>query len=407
MGKWRNLAAAGLCVLTASTVLAQPVRDNPFAPPLAPANANPFAQPMPPLNANPFAPTAPINSNPFAPPANRNVEFKYPVTQQAGEWLICVQTFKDEKALTSVDPNRPTRPKAYLLAEELAEHIRKEYKLPAYLYERSRKARAEEDERIRKLRKQYDDSIAQLRAQGAEPDPSSRFRVRTFDIQDEFAVLIGKPDKPLKDMEAASDFLKQVRKLKPLPEKFSMRAVIANDDETGKKVTQTGYNFINPFQTAMVVHNPAIPFETKQDNPEKADELLKKLNADETYNLLKCSKQWTLVVKLYQGQAQLQEPKSPSIMKRLGFGKKEPELLNASAAQAHSTAEFLRAMKFDAYVMHHRSYSIVTVGQYDSPDDPNLQANQKALAGMQLKAKGSIVALETLNAQPLPMKIPR
>jgi hypothetical protein len=56
--------------------------------------------------------------------------------------------------------------------------------------------------------------------------------------------------------------------------------------------------------------------------------------------------------------------------------------------------------------MHHRQYSIVTVGQYESQNDPNLLAAQKALAGMQIKETSGIV-LESLNEKPLPMKIPR
>jgi len=340
----------------------------------------------------PRAPYSPIEGN----------TYKYPITPQAGEWLVCVQTFKDEKP----DPNRQVRPPARIMAEELAEYLRTEYKLPAYLYDRGRLQRKEEDERIKALRGQYDELLKQMKSQGIEPDERSKFRVRTFEIMDEFAVLVGKPNRNLKDMETARDFLGDLRKMKPLPDKFSMMAVFADDDANGKKVNQRGFGYINPFQTALVVHNPSIPLANNQADPTKADAFLKEMNASEEYNLLKCSKSWTIVVKMYQGQAQLQTPKKPSIMAQLGFGKKEPELLNASAAQAHSTAEFLRKMKFDAYVMHHRSYSLVTVGQYDSPDDPNLMAAQKSLAGMQLKQSKDVV-LETLNAQPLPMKIPK
>src|SRR5262249_26091078 len=157
------------------------------------------------------------------------------------------------------------------------------------------------------------------------------------------------------------------RKKKPPPDRFATSYTFSNDDPTKERFTQSGTGYLNPFMTAMVVHNPSIPMKSEQADPTKADAFLKELNAGESLRVLKCSKPWTLVVKVYQGQTMLQAPKSPSILSRLGLAKKEPELLNASAAQAHETAEYLRKMKpsFEAYVMHHRSYSIVMVGQYD------------------------------------------
>lgn len=294
-------------------------------------------------------------------------------------------------------------------AEEMAEILMKEYKLSAFLHDRGSKQRLEEQGRIDEMRRKYDEMLNQLKGQGVEPE--GKFRVRTYynQIEDEFAVLIGRPGTSFKDMDSARDFLDKVRKLKPPADRFSTKAVFAEDDPTGKKVNQKGYGFINPFQTAFVIHNPTIPLQKQQDDPEVADAFLKELNANNEYNVLKCSKPWTLVVKVYQGQTLMQSPKSPSIMQRLGLSKKEPDILNANGAQAMATCEFLRKMKpsFDAYVLHHRSYSLVTVGQYDAPNDPNLVAAQRTLANLQLKTQKDGVALETLSAQPLPMKIPR
>jgi hypothetical protein len=331
--------------------------------------------------------------SPFTP-ADDAPNYRYAVAPQAGEWLICVQTFKGEMAQQ--------------LAEEMAEIIRQDYKLPAYLYDRGRKQRAAEEQRIREVRQKYDETLNQLKAQGIEPIGQS-FRVRTFRaIEDEFAVLIGKPNRNLKDIEAARDFLDDVRKLKPPPERYSNKAFIGIEDPEGKKVRQVGTASVNPFVMAMVAHNPSISMERKQDDPEKADDFLKELNASEKLSVLRCKKPWTLVVKVFQGPAML-APKSPSLMAKIGLGKKEPEYLNAGAQNAHVIAEALREMKpsFEAYVMHHRSYSIVTVGQYNSYDDPELVSAQKTLANLQMKDQKSGVALVTLSAQPLPMKIPR
>ncbi len=326
-------------------------------------------------------------------PKETEVPSRHAVSPQAGEWLVCVQTFKGVEAR--------------MLAEEMAELLIRDYKLSAYLYDRSMQQRSEEQERVQKLRDQHWDAIEKLKAQGI-PATDVSLRYRTVRVADEFAVLVGRPNKPFRDMDTAREFLNDLRRLKPPPDKFSNRAIFGDDDGNTGKIKQVGAGTINPFQSAMVVHNPSMPTIVKQDDPDKADDFLKELNAGEEYSLLRCRKQWTLMVKMYQGQAILQTPKKPSIMSRLGFGKKETELLNASAAQAHGLAKYLRETKpsFDAYVMHGRAYSLVTVGQYDTADDPTLLANQKALAKMQLKAEQGVV-LDTLSAQPLPMKIPK
>ena len=341
MTKWRILAM----VLTAAGMLATD------------ANAQP--------NLNPLAPVQPAT-------------YRYPVGPQAGAWLICVQTFKGDNAQQ--------------LAEEMAELLirDKRYALSAYLCDRGGKERLEEQERVHQQRQQYDEWLNQMKSQGVEPSRRP-FRLRTFNnTQEEFAVLVTVPNRPLKDMDDAHDFLvKKVRKLPPPPNKFMSQLNFTKEDPSGKKSDLVSDGFVNPFQFAMVFHNPTIPIEKQQADPEKADEFLKKLNAGESLSVLKCSKPWTLVVKVYQGQTVLEAPQSPSIMTSVGRGlgliKKEPEILNAQTAQARATADLLRLLKFDAYVMHQSTYSLVTVGQYDSPTDPNLVAIQRSLTGLQLK----------------------
>jgi hypothetical protein len=340
--------------------------------------------------ANISAANAEPARSPFAPGADAP-SYKYAVTPEAGAWLICVQTFKGKEAQA--------------LAEEMVELIRNDYRLPAYVYDRGWKERAEEQERVQKLRDQYWDTIEQLKGKGYEP--IGGFRYKTVRVPDEYAVLAGKPKKNLKDMEAARDFLNDIRKLKPPPTKFS-RAVVAGAEDEGTKTVQTGYAYLNPFASAMVVHNPSIPIEKKQDDPDKADEFIKEINSGEQYSVFKASKPWTLVVKVFQGEVQL-APKNTSMMAKFGLGKKEPALLNAGAQNAHVIAECLRSMKpsFEAFVMHQRSYSVVTVGQFKDKDDPELLALQRTLAGLQLKDQKSGVVYCALSAQPLPMKIPR
>ena len=47
--------------------------------------------------------------------------------------------------------------------------------------------------------------------------------------------------------------------------------------------------------------------------------------------------------------------------------------------------ENMKPQPFDAFVLHHRMGSIVTVGEFDAPDDPKLLETQRILLGMSFK----------------------
>ncbi len=330
--------------------------------------------------------------NPFAP--TYQPDYKYPVTAEAGPWLICVQTFRGSHAQQ--------------MAEEMAEILRREYRVPSYLQDWGRKQREEQQQQTQKLRDQYHQIFAQMRGQGLELADNYRMRLPEMRIDDEFAVLIGKPNRLLKDMESARDYLNKVRKFKRMPDRYAQRVFTTGRGE-GETRDDNRVGFVNPFATAMVVHNPTVAFEKEVDNPDNADRLLKTMNADEDLSLLRSRKRWTLVVKVYQGQMALLAPQQgPSIRKLFSTSSNKGETyLNACALQAHTTAEFLRkALHFEAFVLHHKTCSLVTVGEYDSIDDPRLKANQKTLAGLQFKDQATQQVKEMLMASPLPMKIP-
>jgi hypothetical protein len=82
----------------------------------------------------------------------------------------------------------------------------------------------------------------------------------------------------------------------------------------------------------------------------------------------------------------------------LGFGR-STDLLTASALQAEEVAKVLHGNSFDAYVLHTRHSSIVTVGGFDQPNDPRLQQLQRQLANLKI---GPIECF----ARPMPMQVP-
>ena len=319
--------------------------------------------------------------------------YKYPITPEAGAWMICVNSYRDSIR----------GPKAQDLAEELAEYIRSEYKLPAYLFNWGRKQREAEDQRIAELRKQNEEFIKSM---GISREAAGPFRVKTYDkMPDEFAVLVG----GWKDMETARKALDRVRKLQPPPEKLVDKVIQADNKEGISSPS-------NPFMTAMVVPNPTVPKPKPEEDKEDAT-LLKRLNAGNKYSVLHCRKDWTLVVKVFYGTTQVQAPSGGGLLRRLGLaGDRTGEVLNAGALQAESLAGVLRdermKLNLDSYVLHTRHSSVVCVGEFDSPDDPKMRETMLTLSKIQeLRLSGTADSAAQqflqLNPQPLPMKIPR
>jgi hypothetical protein len=307
---------------------------------------------------NPFDPIAPVN------PVNPVIQ--YPVTPEAGAHLICVQSFKG--------------PKATEQANELAAAVRRDHKLPAYVFAKGREERLKQQRHLEELRKKYG---------------QSRFPIER--IEEQYAVLVG----GYKDMDAARSALETVRRLKP-PDKFfiSGERVQPGKSDKGESGVFLQEIRINPFNSAFVVRNPTIQQEQQAEN--KADPLMKKLNADETYSLLQCKKPWTLVVSVFQGLPVVQAAgTAPSVMDKL-MGRNPGEQLAASALNAHNLAEALRKLGFEAYVLHTRYNSVVTIGAYDTKDDRRMQQVQEALHN-RFKLDGGMQFM----AQPMPMEVPQ
>jgi hypothetical protein len=309
-------------------------------------------------------------------PAQNGGYDPYYVTKEAGAWLICVASYTDD------DPTQRgnAATKAYAFAEEL----RSKFKVPAYVFNTGAEERRQEMERIRKIR---------------EACPEVK-RIPGIRIQENFAVLVG----GYKDMETAR---KELDKVKKWPAPSDQFCTLGDRDVVGKSATgEPGvwhYQIrFSPFDTAFVVHNPMVPHEQPDTGP---DPFLWELNRNESFSLLKISKPWTLVVKVFQGLGQVQPQRtSSSFLDLLHLGNKSGEVLNASALQAHEMAELLRKMKFDAHVLHTRNSSLVCVGGYDSKADPRLARDQQTLA--KLHFQGMPNEMQPLT-QPMVFEVPR
>jgi hypothetical protein len=305
-----------------------------------------------------------------AGPVEADPSNEYRVTPAAGPWMIIVKSYKG--------------PTAAELAHELILMLRRRDNLLAYLF-----VFGEDDKR---KQEDYLAHVHQFCPDVARP------RVKYVRVELEYGVLVG----GYPDIDTARRALDDVKRLKP-PDSRKLMDLMTNIEPTPEQKSVVKVAPINPFVTAFVVHNPTVPQE--QVDRSKPDPALRELNEGRPYNLFRCPKPWTLAVKDYPGAAVLQpRSASGSFLNMIGLGKGS-EVLDAGGKQAEEVARVLHeTMKLDAYVLHTRRSSIVTVGGFDSQDDPKLQQMQRQLANLQLK-NGQVVLLQCF-AEPIPMSVP-
>lgn len=309
-----------------------------------------------------------------APPAAPPAQFEHALTPQAGAWVVCAASFMG--------------PDAHELARQTATYLRTQHRLNAYVFdfgEAERKKQQEEWDRV------------------YNPDPDTQGRKKTVNIPPSCVVMVG----GFADMDGAKAAAARIKKL-PAP-KLSLGAgkgyldkkkVYEPDpDKKGFMVTERE---VNPFEMAMPSPNPTVAKGPRPANDApKADPFLKKLNAEEDYSLLKNPAKYTLAVSDYAGITTVkQQSESTPFLERLIFGNSKGEAMSASAMQAHEVARVLRKLNFQAYVLHTRSSSIVTVGGFTGQDDPAMKRTVEQLKTLEKSALN-------LYPHPLPMEIPR
>jgi hypothetical protein len=294
---------------------------------------------------------------------------EYPISSEAGPYIICVRAYNG--------------PNSRSMANQLTLYLRKNG-WPAYVFdysaEEKRKAQELLDERYRNL----------------PPDVPRR---KTIRVEDQWAVFIG----GYKDFDSASDDLPKLKKTPwDVPELKPLCDHTTGQTSGGARVYQ-----ISPFAYAIAARNPTV--QVPKPDPNAPDPAWKDLNDGRPYNLLGCPKPWTLAVKQFQAPAMIQARSASSkFLDMLSFGKNSEDLLVVTAKQAEEVARVLREMKFQAYVLHTRGGSVVTVGGFDGPDDPALRQTAEAIKGRIFK--GTNIAVDPMFKffdQPLPMKVPK
>jgi hypothetical protein len=275
---------------------------------------------------------------------------EFPITADAGTWVIVAASY--------------TGPHAAELAHQLVSYLRSQ-KIPAYVnYNHADQKRAELEAAKQRWKQQYPDV------------PFRGERLEADQYVDQFSVLIG----GFQDVKSASDYMNKVLKdpKTPLPPLKLADGTSAYDrvfkseredpDNPNSKVVIRGIDS-SPYARSFVTRNPAL------GSVKTADPFLITLNAEEEYSLLKNPAPWTIFVKSYNAGATYvsttQKTPEPSFISRIwGNDRPSGEVLNAAAMQAHETADVLRKLGFEAYVLHTRHNSIVTIGGFNDKADP-------------------------------------
>lgn len=258
---------------------------------------------------------------------------EYVMTRQNGPWMILATTFSGDGAEQQ--------------AHDLVLELRRRYKLEAYTHEMK-----------------FDFS-QEVEGRGVDSTGQPlKMQYRKGEVIEEIAVLVG--NYPRIDDHEAQSTLHKIKYM--LPDALSpkerdstsqslaalrtiQKALLPEGDDRKKK---------GPMGHAMMTRNPLLPREYFV--PGGIDEFVEKINSDVPNSLLKCPSKYTVKVATFTGKVVLDQHK----IQQLEQGAPMESRLAKAGERAENLAMALRKKGYEAYVLHDRNMSIVTVGSFDT-----------------------------------------
>jgi hypothetical protein len=153
-------------------------------------------------------------------------------------------------------------------------------------------------------------------------------------------------------------------------------------------------------RTAFCLPNPLNKIPNELDA--KTQDGLRKMNSGE-YSVYKCPGEYTLEVSMFTGGIAYTASQAERMEKS--------SLLKAAGEHAEQITSSLRRKGFEAYVYHALTYSLVTVGNFSSPQDPQIQQLAQQLANMKVHAfedgRGKTVTAFHLSPSPKLIQAPK
>lgn len=311
------------------------------------------------------------------------------VTREMGPWMVLIISYAG--------------PEGPIWARDMVRLLREQFNLPAHVFNYGADEKRKEYERVKGI---IDKQKAFLKENNLPAD--TPIRVRHLRIDEHCGVLVG----GYATQEAAVEVRNKLKKLTfPDADKAKVKLEVQvheRQDEAPdtpsnpKKVA----SYVNPFSLTFVVRNPAI----KVERPSEWDKLdivaLRRMNSEEDYSLLKCKRNYTLVIKQFNLPTVTMHRKETQagFLDGFGMGKKKDHI-DAVAETAHNLVDGLRRSKLEAYVLHTKFYSLVTVGGFDNVDDPNMRSTQSVIEAKLLRAPE--MADLQLFPKAMPMQVPK
>jgi len=264
-----------------------------------------------------------------AAPIEADQSKSYELSEEDGPWLILASTFVGETARQR--------------AERLALEIRKELKLPAFIYQ---------------------ESFDFTKTIDHDPRTSRAVRYANQYRYDAYAVLVGEYDSV--QHPAIEGDLERI-KTAELAVFKDRDAVAAENDPTNPVTTVKAIAAsllqsrkdkpLGPMGHAFVTRNPMLPEQYFQA-PE-VDSFVHEMNDGLRYSLLECDGKYTVVVKTFEGLGAIVDGKNE---KKFAPSEKR---LNQFLVMAEKMTNQLREQGVEAYQFHDRFKSLVTVGSFD------------------------------------------
>ena len=274
------------------------------------------------------------------PSASADVEAvrgkKYPLTKKHGPWMIMVASIRD------VEEDR--RVKDGLSAEEAADELvyqLRQLGIPAYTY-------------------QLEEKLGEISSTGAGNS-------RKFVAQRGYISVLAGNFPSNTDAEAKK--VLQYIKTKFKPDFLS-------DPKNGGILPRTPGR-PSPLSRAFLTANPLFEGEVRDGEEE---DFLVELNSGQKHSLLQNKSRYTLVVATFFGGSVMQVNGNDSARAMGFFERNFGKSLDDCALRAMELADALRNAKkhgydrdYEAWVLHEKYRSMVTIGSFDSKDDPRIR----------------------------------
>lgn len=266
------------------------------------------------------------------------------LTKKNGPWMIMACSFTVYNAEGGVGPEyqkivEEQRANGEKAARELVVDLKKKLRIDAFVY-------------------QIEEKIEEVRT----ADRFGQSRVRKIKSNHgQTCVLAGNFESF--DDPKAQELLKKIKVMRP--KCLENGTFQAHSKEFG------------PMGNAFMTVNPLISPEELATMERKRDPLIKKLNSGSEYSLLKNPGKYTLIVASFKGKSAgvAMSASEEEVNRKVNkFDRKlETEVsLDKAGYEAWSMAKVMRGQNQEAWVYHDRDRSVVTLGSFETPEDPKL-----------------------------------